>query len=1062
MNKYKPSNKENDHRLKNSKESNNILDKLISKQEAGLEETFESKLTKMKIIGKIGDEPTELDRESANEEIDLKLKNLRCQTNSGFASIRTNNCVFKGKWCYEVLLLSNNLMQIGWCQLNTPFKHRDGVGDDPTSYAYDGHRVVKWHAGKEKYGISWDIGDVIGVCINLEDRVIEYYHNGDNLGIAFENIPFGENIAYFPAASFSKSGNVVYNFGGTNMAYNYTGYLPMDIPRSVYQNTFEITADLLEVINTHTLKVLARKEISKIQKLMFSSHIFNFLVEISFKDLHIFIELLIPFMLKLVVTDELTLFLEHILPCVNSKNDFILDLFENIINVYESCSVRGLIDCQIWLGLINLFKRILSIDIFAQGWIDSKKFSQHLKMIFNGNFVKMNRIVSCISERKQSLEEKGDKLTKIENIKKFYKDTLGELEITFVEEGALEYDSKINHVLRELILYFINDGRTFRLNQRNVTLRSLLLDNFTKNIKDSSYFGNDIFNYFNRRSNEVPNEPYIKYFYFNLIEIFFKECSTQFLTEISFEPFMSRSRADSLYFDEVGIGGTIAHVNLEYGSKIKAEFKEKKDSSLANVLFHKILQLTSSYISPLMRDYQKNLRMSEDFINLFNRDSTRSTVVKSLYRCYLNVFTKRNQMLFYKFSYFVVNLINTLSKENKEIIYYIPKSVMQIPYEIFRLLVHIKTPFIKSSEARIVNVDFPFSKEDNYVYQILYFYCQLFNDSNIANPELRENFMGKISFFLKKKFLMKEFDQNQILLEMLIKGLMKNMTNDIMSHYASQNMVKLIKPSCFGEKNATEARINLILVVKKFFEDNLDVFHEFMDNYNKLLNKIMTDYTVSLTEASSKILSNSSGSDIYHNAVSNFKKCMFNYSIFCELMKILEFLLSAYPNEFFDIQTINFSRISNFLKNLSSRVLDKSYIEKLIQSVEKIKPGKSAAVFTQMANSVIGIFLNLDKNKNFSNFSEFVNKLVSQADFDVEPFLNVLTYVKSEENTKAGIEAYRSIIYGISSLKVNKVEKVMSEKEWEDKMQNMFICIICYVNEMNKVLVPCGHGKKYS
>ena len=231
----------------------------------------------------------------------------------------------------------------------------------------------------------------------------------------------------------------------------------------------------------------------------------------------------------------------------------------------------------------------------------------------------MNQIVSCISNRKQSLEEKGDKLNKIENIKKFYKETLGELEKAFEEQGALEYESKMNEGLTEFILYFINDGRTFRLNQKTVTLRSLLLENFTKNIKDNSFLGHDIFNYLHGMSSVVPNEPYIKYFYLNLIEIFFKECNTQTLSQISLEPFMSRSRPDSLYFDEVGIGGTISHVNSEYGSKIKDEFKEKKETSIVNVLFHKIMQLTSSYISPLMRDYQKHLKMSENFISIFKR-----------------------------------------------------------------------------------------------------------------------------------------------------------------------------------------------------------------------------------------------------------------------------------------------------------------------------------------------------------------------------------------------------------------------------------------------------------
>lgn len=41
--------------------------------------------------------------------------------------------------------MSAGLMQIGWCTLATPFVSENGVGDDETSYAFDGFRVKKWN-----------------------------------------------------------------------------------------------------------------------------------------------------------------------------------------------------------------------------------------------------------------------------------------------------------------------------------------------------------------------------------------------------------------------------------------------------------------------------------------------------------------------------------------------------------------------------------------------------------------------------------------------------------------------------------------------------------------------------------------------------------------------------------------------------------------------------------------------------------------------------------------------------------------------------------------------------
>lgn len=57
-------------------------------------------------------------------------------------------------------------------------------------------------------------------------------------------------------------------------------------------------------------------------------------------------------------------------------------------------------------------------------------------------------------------------------------------------------------------------------------------------------------------------------------------------------------------------------------------------------------------------------------------------------------------------------------------------------------------------------------------------------------------------------------------------------------------------------------------------------------------------------------------------------------------MKIFEFLLAAYPNEFFDIETLNYSRFSNFLKNLSARIIEKNYLDQFIKIHEKSKNSK--------------------------------------------------------------------------------------------------------------------------
>jgi Kip1 ubiquitination-promoting complex protein 1 len=121
--------------------------------------------------------------------------------------------VFSGKYFFEVHLLTGGLMQIGWCTYATPFQPERGVGDDETSYAFDGYRVKKWNGSSATFGSQWAAGDVIGTSIDFGKREITFYKNEESLGVAFTRIRVGPNMAYFPAISFSAGQRVVFNFG---------------------------------------------------------------------------------------------------------------------------------------------------------------------------------------------------------------------------------------------------------------------------------------------------------------------------------------------------------------------------------------------------------------------------------------------------------------------------------------------------------------------------------------------------------------------------------------------------------------------------------------------------------------------------------------------------------------------------------------------------------------------------------------------------------------------------------------------------------------------------------
>ncbi|CAF5050163.1 unnamed protein product, partial [Rotaria sp. Silwood1] len=104
----------------------------------------------------------------------------------------------------------------------------NGVGDTWTSFSYDGGRIRKWNVQNSKYGDSWLAGDIISCLIDCDEGTISFKRNGIDLGIAFDNVPCGKGIAYFPAISLSQNERVKINFGATPFRHPTTNYLPID------------------------------------------------------------------------------------------------------------------------------------------------------------------------------------------------------------------------------------------------------------------------------------------------------------------------------------------------------------------------------------------------------------------------------------------------------------------------------------------------------------------------------------------------------------------------------------------------------------------------------------------------------------------------------------------------------------------------------------------------------------------------------------------------------------------------------------------------------------------
>ena len=138
---------------------------------------------------------------------------------------------------------------------------------------------------ENKYGKVWDFGDIIGVGIDLDNKLIEYYQNGEKLGIFKKIVANGPGVAYFPGISFSDYEKCYFNFGQCPFVYSYPGYEPIDLPKSQYTGSFRVTSSLLQCLtHSNLLDFFDNDYVNSYLRQLVNQKIFYFLINISFND----------------------------------------------------------------------------------------------------------------------------------------------------------------------------------------------------------------------------------------------------------------------------------------------------------------------------------------------------------------------------------------------------------------------------------------------------------------------------------------------------------------------------------------------------------------------------------------------------------------------------------------------------------------------------------------------------------------------------------------------------------------------------------------------------------
>ncbi|KAK1745265.1 HECT domain-containing protein [Skeletonema marinoi] len=160
---------------------------------------------------------------SGRSSINSKTLEITGLPSGGFSSVGTKGVLLtSGKWYYEAEIQTAGCLQIGWadssfvghCQAD----RGDGVGDGPSSWAFDGWRRYRWHSTPTEWGCRWAEGDVVGCLVDMDSMTISFTLNGKGeeigMGLAYSGEGFRPCSGVYACVSFNRKEKIRLILGG--------------------------------------------------------------------------------------------------------------------------------------------------------------------------------------------------------------------------------------------------------------------------------------------------------------------------------------------------------------------------------------------------------------------------------------------------------------------------------------------------------------------------------------------------------------------------------------------------------------------------------------------------------------------------------------------------------------------------------------------------------------------------------------------------------------------------------------------------------------------------------
>ena len=1053
-----------------------FIQKFTGRTESDL---YELKL-KQKTIGKLGTSCTRIDDSTSFGKIQYFNDGNKFEAKGSFVSVRANNCLIAGKWCYEVLLLTNGLFQIGFCQLNTEFNDQYGIGDDVHSIGYDGCRLSCWNKKENRYGKIWDYGDIIGVCLDLNENKIEYYQNGEKLGIAPIKLEHGEGIGYFPAISLSEYEKCFCNFGATTLVYNYEGYEPMDIPKSQYNGSFEVTSLILQSLRHSNLLELFDKKTSDINEIylkkIVNQKIFYFLVNVSFKDYFLCKSLLFPYMYSLLKKNKISFFIfleqikNNILLGIGSYMDFFNSFFEKLTNLIEEYAFMGPKFFSKYELYTQIFIEIINNEDYFRTWSRTQNFFGHLRNIFNSNVVKFGLIY--------------DKINDIFGDEKFNQN-MGNIFQKLIKEGNIvteemnTYDEKyinINKTMMEKIFNYYQKKST--LCQATFIFYDLMRACYPINtIKEYIYDFNTFIGPDNKRNiiafkNVIIG--YFLYFFDNYKNINLDEMPIGSVTIIqlphiqaTIKKELSKTGMYVSYFREENIGGkSINLINKEIFENNIFTWKEilKGTNKPWAICFNLLIRLISLLDKFYFAFFEFHSITKDYLYSEYLPYERGTTFMDAFFRYYFYLFNDATQVVLYKISFFLAKWLNyMIISKNKLNALLLPLYFIDFPFQIAQLMLVTKSKILFNDEFRKeINKSCIHFSQDDFLDILFDLYVNLLEDLRLADYNSLVQSLGwKIHLFLRETKTRNMILKNGNYIKKIIKGI-SNIINVNNSERIVIRILRVLQRTTYeNEKiyNKEELKemdeninnLGALLSTNEF----KSIFYSIKKNFCKNLNLKFNTYKTNIDNCKQYCLDlNFAGNDLeryINNLKTSFKDAIV-------IINYYEFILNVSQENFFNSDFLDLSLIyiRQFFILLIKNVLQEPYIGYLNKMLSYVymKDFK----INQLADSIINLILIIKSE----NKQSFINFIISTKDILIDPLLDLYKYKYQsnsdyEEYMNKKYDTYKTLMEEIKKLKNEYEEEKMKKLKDIEFLDDEYLCAICYTQIANYNIIPCFH-----